>query len=480
MSYDNNQGRADLIAFGEDQPANYWTFDAELRRVVGRWMGAERLAELTPDLERFGAEAAGPVDAAIRVNDLPHNLPRLDRWGPYGSRQEAVEFHPAYHEAGRYIYGSGVLARLGQPAHNLESQAFGFLSSLNGEAGHNCPIACTAGIIKSMLALATPDMKERFLGRLLSTDYDHLAHGAQFLTEVQGGSDVGANAVRAEPVKGVPGTWRITGEKWFCSNATADLILMTARPEGSGEGTRGLALFLVPRHLPDGAYNSYKIRRLKEKLGTRTMASGEIDFEGALAWNLGPVADGFKNMMTYVINTSRIFNAVGTTAIARRASYVAHSYARHRQAFGGSILQYPMVKETLADMRAETLGTLSGTFYLVQLMDRMEAGEATDTERAFFRVALNLNKTRSAQSSHEVVLSAIEILGGNGAIETFSVLPRLLRDNVVFENWEGTHNVLLVQVLRDCKRLRVHEGFFSHLESMVKDHKRLSRRWRRR
>jgi acyl-CoA dehydrogenase len=461
MAYDEKQGRADLLAFEAEQPQNFWRADPHLQRVVRRW-GGEQAAAWEAELDALGALAAGPLDRAVRENNLAANLPRLERFGPYGERLEAVAHHPTYHEAGRIIYGSGVMSVLGQPGQNLRSLALFFLTSLDGEAGHNCPLACTAGVIKTVLHLGTPELKERWLPRLLSRDYDQLAHGAQFLTEVQGGSDVGANAVTAEPGD-TPGTWSLHGEKWFCSNVTADLILMTARVPGGEAGTRGLGLFLVPRRLADGQLNAFTIRRLKDKLGTRSMASGEMDFHGAFAWNLGPVEDGFRSMMTHVITTSRIFNAVGTSANARRACLVAGGYARRRRAFGTSIGRYPLVQETLADMEAETAAMTSGSFHLLHLLDRAERGEASAEEQGFLRMAVNLNKMRSAQSAHEVVLSGIEVLGGNGAIETFSVLPRLLRDNVVFENWEGTHNVLLVQVLRDAARLKVHEPYFAIL-----------------
>lgn len=455
-------GRAKLIEFEQAQPENFWRADAHAQRVLRRWAGEARFRQWQDGLDRFGAECAGPVDAAVNLNNLPHNLPRLDRYSPYGERTEAIEFHPAYHEAGRYIYGSGVMSVLGEPGNNLHSLTLFYLSAHNGEAGHNCPLACTAGLIRALRHVGGDELRERYLPRLLSNDYELLAHGAQFLTEVQGGSDVGANAVRAVRDEAT-GAWRIYGEKWFCSNATADLVLMTARPDGAPGGTKGLGLFLVPRRLPDGSINAYRIRRLKEKLGTRTMASGEIDFEGALAWSVGPIEDGFENVMTYVINTSRVVNAFGCCGNARRACLVAHAYARTRSAFGADIIQYPLVQETLADMRSETAAMVSGSMVIAHMMDRAELGELGAGEQAFLRVALNLNKMRTAISAHEVVVSGVEVLGGNGTIETFSVLPRLLRDNVVYENWEGTHNVLLLQVLRDCKRKGMHEGFFAHL-----------------
>jgi len=470
MSYDVARGRADLEAFGATQPDNTWRADPHLRRVVARWAGQEKLARWEAGFDAFGAAAAGPVDAAVRENNLTANLPVLDRFDGFGARIEAVAHHPSYHAAGRAIYGSGMMAALGEPEGNLRALTLFYLSSQNGEAGHNCPLACTAGVIKTLRAVAAPALRDRYLPRLLSTDYDRLAHGAQFLTEVQGGSDVGANELRAEPVAGTEDQWRLSGEKWFCSNVTADLMLVTARPVDAGEGTRGLGLFLVPRRLEDRRLNGFTIRRLKDKLGTRTMATAEVDFDDAVAWQVGPLEDGFRNVMRHVINTSRIFNAVGCAGAARRACTVAHGFAAHREGFGAPILGYPLVRETLADMRAETAAMTSGALLLAHLLDEDEAGRLDTAHAAFLRVALNLNKTRAAIAAHEVVNAGIEVLGGNGTVETFSVLPRLLRDNVVFENWEGSHNVLLLQVLRDCRRKGLHEGFFAVLEGLVAGH----------
>ena len=466
-------GRARLLEFESRQPENFFRAERHLQRVLAH-LAPEAHRGWIDGLDNFGAEAAGPLDAAVRLNNLPQNLPRLDRWSPYGERIEEVEFHPSYHEAGRMIYGSGVMSVLGEWGSNLRSMALFYISSHNGEAGHNCPLACTAGLIKALMARGTDELKERYLGRLLSNDYAALAHAAQFLTEVQGGSDVGANAVRAVADTSGVAPYRIHGEKWFCSNATADLILMTARPEGAAEGTKGLGLFLVPRRLPDGTLNAYTLRRLKEKLGTRSMASAEIDFNGAYAWNIGPVDEGFATVMTYVINTSRVVNAFGCAGIARRACITASTYASTRTAFGTAIANYPLVQETLADMRTETDAMVSGSLYLAHLMDRMETGKLDEATTAYLRMAINVNKMRTAMSSHEVALSGIEVLGGNGAIETFSVLPRLLRDNVVFENWEGTHNVLITQVFKDAQRRGMHKAFFAHLAAQAKTDQRLS------
>ncbi len=250
----HDAGRADLAAWQAAQPSNFYTADAFLARTLERLAGDGLDARMRAALDTFGATCAGPLDHAAAVNNRPWNLPRLERFDAIGRRDESIENHPSYHDAGRHIYESGIIAELGAPGGFLRGQALMYLSSHCGEAGHNCPVACTAGIVKSLQALGTPALRERFLPRLLSRSYDERLDGAQFLTEVQGGSDVGANATRAVHLDG--DRWAIHGEKWFCSNANADLILMTARFDDARDGTSGLGLFLVPRFLDDGPTTS--------------------------------------------------------------------------------------------------------------------------------------------------------------------------------------------------------------------------------
>ncbi len=465
-------GRGDLEAWAESMRENAYLADTHFRRVLSFYADPDRLAGLKEDLERFGEEVVGPLDLAVRKNNEPLNLPQLARWNDYGTRLEAIDHHPTYHEAGRYIYGSGVMEAYGKHPNAVGVLSRFYVSSYNGEAGHNCPLACTAGVIRVLQELGTDELKAKYLPGLLNRDYEKHLEGAQFLTEVQGGSDVGANAVKA--VQADDGTWRITGEKWFCSNIDADVFLMTARPENAGEGTSGLGLFLVPRFLDDGSVNEFYIRRLKDKLGTRSMASGECDFRGAVAYHMGPVGSGFKNMMQLVINTSRLFNSVGCVGVMRRALVTARQYAKHRQAFGTTIGNYPLVQETIADVRAEHDALVSGTMHLVALQDRLDNGDVEEIEQQFFRIALNVNKSMTAVSARWACVQGIEILGGNGAIESFSVLPRLLRDAIVYENWEGTHNTLFMQVYRDMKRYRFHEGFVAYLDVLLDDASDLS------
>jgi acyl-CoA dehydrogenase len=350
-----------------------------------------------------------------------------------------VEFHPAYHAAGRIVWATGVVG-----ATAREQARLFFELAQAGEGGHACPVVCTAGLVRALRSHASEELRSRFLPPLLSTDYDTAERGAQFLTERHGGSDVGANRVEAVP--GADG-WRLHGEKWFCSVADADQFLVTARPRGSPAGTRGIGCFLVPR-----AGGGFRIRKLKDKLGTRALATGEIEFEGAVAYALGPLEDGFRTAVS-VLNTSRWLNAIGSAGLMRRAYDEARGFASEREAFGGPIDRFPLVRENLAVMKAEAAAALASSLHVTELVARLDEGAATGEDVAWHRILVNANKFVTSLAATKVCRRGIEALGGNGTIEDFSPLPRLYRDSIVFESWEGTHNVLCAQVLRDLAKL---------------------------
>ena len=240
--------------------------------------------------------------------------------------------------------------------------------------------------------------------------------------------------------------WRLHGEKWFCSVADADQFAVTARPEGAPEGTRGIGCFLVPRTI-DGRPNGFTIRKLKDKLGTRALATGEIVFDDAVAYPIGALEDGFKIAAGDVLNTSRWLNAVGSAAVMRRAYLEAAAFARQRVAFGRPIVEFPLVRESLAVMRAEVEAALASTLEVTRLVDSADPDDV-----AYHRILVNANKFSTSAAATRAIRRGIEVLGGNGTIEDFSVLPRLWRDAIVFESWEGTHNVLCAQVARDLER----------------------------
>ena len=240
-------GRAELAEWERTQPTNFYASDHNLQSILKYYWGPTKLGDALPQLSKFGAEAATTVDQAVRHANLSENLPRLERYSGIGERIEEVAHSREHDIAGEAIYGSGAMSVYAKPGNNLLALALFYLSSYNGEAGHNCPLACTAGIIKTLQNAGSEALQSKYLPRLLDPHYQTRYHGAQFLTEVQGGSDVGTNSCLARELNAMQGTWLLNGEKWFCSNVTADLALVTARPENAPPGTKGLGLFLVPR-----------------------------------------------------------------------------------------------------------------------------------------------------------------------------------------------------------------------------------------
>lgn len=445
--------RSALAAWQAAYPTDPYTSDRRLRAILARALDAERLAALDDRASAFAVQLTTVVAPAARRYEQCAHLPELARYDAIGRRTEGVEFDPSYHRAGSAVWASGLVALSAEPGRAYEQATLLYLLSLEGEAGHACPATCTIGLARALRRDADPAVRDRFLPALVDPDYDAAARGSQFLTEVQGGSDVGANVCEAVP-NGDGETYRISGEKWFCSVADAGQFFLTARVPGGPAGTRGLGSFVVPRLL-DGAPNGFSLRRLKDKLGTRGLASGEIDFDGAVGWPIGPVEHGFRTAVGVVLNTSRWMTAVGDAGMMRRAVHEADAFARHREAFGRPIVAFPAVRCTLADMRATAAGALHLVFALTELEDRLDSGRASDDDVLHHRFLVNATKYLVSCQATGVVRSAIEVLGGNGTIEEFSVLPRLYRDAIVYESWEGTHNVLVAQVLNDLRRLPI-------------------------
>ena len=461
------ESRQQLRNWLDSKPDNFFEADQNLQTVLRMYLGSERFEAVRPALAAFGHTCATVIDPAAAVNDRIGNHPRLVGWSDIGERTEEIEFHPSYHLAGRPAYESGILTLQSEPGHAVEQAAYFYLLAHCGEMGHACPIACTSGMIRALQRKGSNFLKEKYLPPLLDPNYDTHQIASQFITEVQGGSDVGANACVATPVERQPGVWRINGEKWFCSVANADQFLVSARPVGAVAGTKGLGVFLVPRRLEDGSVNGFHIRRLKDKFGTRTMATAEIDFVDALGYQIGEIDEGFKIIIEMVLNTSRWLNAVGSVALMRRSLLEAWTFAHHRPAFGAEILRYPLVQEALAEIKTEVYAGLATTFRLSHLIDRMDTEQATKQERSVYRLLVNINKYWTSVAASLAIRRAQEVFGGNGAVESFTVVPRLYRDSVVFESWEGSHNVLCLQVMRDCLKYRFHQDYFDYIAAQL-------------
>jgi len=260
---------------------------------------------------------------------------------------------------------------------------------------------------------------------------------------------------------GLDGMWKLNGDKWFCSNPDAGLAMVLARPEGAAPGIRGVGLFLLPRLLPDGSANAYRILRLKDKLGTHSMASGEIRLEGALAWPVGDLGAGFRQMAD-MVNNSRLSNGVRAAGMMRRAVTEALYVAHRRVAFGRKLVELPLMRRQLAKMliRAEQARTMM--FQTAEVLRRADSGE--DGAYALLRILTPLIKFRACRDARQVTGDAMEVRGGCGYIEEFAD-ARLLRDAHLGSIWEGTSNIVALDVLRAARR----EGSLDALTSYVKN-----------
>ncbi len=445
-------GRDDLLRWRESKPSNFYSAVPALAASLELRMGERFTGAMSQRLDAFGQVVASEIEPAVQIIERSREFPQLRPFDELGQLIERIEFHPAHNEAARLAWASGMLAAPLNFDGAFELAGLFFLLSHVGEGGQACPIVCTIGLRRALEHRATSAIKDRFLAGLTETDAAKALRGSQFLTEVQGGSDVGANVCVATPDPTIPGEWRVSGEKWFCSVADADLFAVTARPGSAPSGTKGLGCFLIPRTL-DGTPNGFRIRRLKDKLGTRGLASGEIDFEDALAFPIGDVDEGFNIAVSELLNTSRWLNALGSAGIMSRTFLEASSFARYRQAFGRPIESFDAVREQLAIMKIEATAALASTIALTELVGKIDEGTAVSSDLSLHRFLVNANKYVTSITASDVVHRGIEVLGGNGTIEDFSPLPRLYRDAVVFESWEGTHNVLCAQVRRDCLRL---------------------------
>jgi alkylation response protein AidB-like acyl-CoA dehydrogenase len=435
----------DFALFRESLGRNWFLEDDLLGRVLER-LAPDAAQDSRELLVHFGERAAGLYRELADVIEQPGKLPFISRKDPYDRRHDHVVLPPETLTMLAEVHG----ARLaGGELDDLVRYAVLFVLAQNGEAGTICSLACTDGLIRALKRLGDDPRSTEALRQLLSNSEESWVHGAQFVTEVRGGSDAATNLVRAEPAE--DGLHRLSGGKWFCSNCVADYWLVTARPEGAPAGSRGVALFVVPRLREDGTPNGYSIDRLKDKLGTRALPTAEIAFQGADGWMLGPPDAGLKNMVALVLVTSRVFNVLASAGLLRGAARIARAYCGFREAFGSRIDRMPLVADALDRLERASDLALAGAFETTSLwLAHDPTGRGLGDIAA--RVHVSLAKAVATRSVQALLYEAMVLLGGNGIEERFSALPRLLRDAAIFETWEGPYTLLLSQALGDLVR----------------------------
>ncbi|OUM84678.1 MAG: isovaleryl-CoA dehydrogenase [Bacillus thermozeamaize] len=472
----NIQREIDQRQYGDNIPRppekpNFYLEDPNLQYLMRRYLPASMQEWADRELTRFGELVAGPVDERAAYTDR-EGKPRLVKYNRRGEDISLIVKNEGYLQTVKEVYGMGIVGylyrdipELGCKAPYMYSYLQGYLLS-ESEPGFYCPVTLTMSAAHLVDRYGTPEQKEAYLTGLTSLDAETLYEGATWLTERQGGSDVGANLTVAvpDPEKG-PGVYRLTGEKFFASNAGAMVAMVLARVNPDLPGTRGLGLFLVPWIKPDGTRNSIYVRRLKEKLGVNAVPSAEVILEEAEGYLVGDPDKGFK-YMAEALNISRICNAVASAGIMRRAFYEALHYARERKAFGQTIIQYPMVKQTLVRMLVELEVNTGSTFDMIRFFDKSNSGQATPEEDVMARMLIPLIKYRTGEVAKELTHQAIETLGGNGYIEEY-VTPRLLRDAQVLTVWEGTANILALDLWRVIQKFRADEVFLQVMQREV-------------
>ncbi|ARP72992.1 DNA alkylation response protein [Streptomyces pluripotens] len=420
-----------------------FTADRALVEAVERYTAPDVLDEVRTELSGLGrtSGSAQVQEWGVQANEHPPRLRTHDR---YGHRIDEVDFHPAWHR----LLGKGVSAGLTgawiRPAGHVR-RAAGFLLWTQVEAGNCCPLSMTHAAVPALRA--EPELAAVWEPRLTSTVYDRGLRpagqkpGVVFgmgLTEKQGGSDVRANTTEARPLAEA-GTYLLTGHKWFCSAPMSDAFLVLA------QAPQGLTCFLVPRVLADGTRNVFRIQRLKDKMGNRSNASAEVEFDGTWARRVGEEGLGVRTIIGMVAAT-RLDCALGSAGLMRQAVAQAIHHCTYREAFGGKLIDKPLMRNVLADLALESEAATALSLRLAAAYD-----DGSESERAFLRLAVPATKYWITKRCAPVAVEAAECLGGNGYVEE-SGLPRLVRESPLNSIWEGAGNVQALDVLRALQR----------------------------
>jgi putative acyl-CoA dehydrogenase len=402
-----------------------------------------------PELHDLGLLAGSArIQEHARLANI--NKPVLRTHDARGYRVDEVDFHPSWHELVGVAVGHGLHAapwsdpRVG--AH--VARAAKFIVWTQAEAGHGCPISMTYSSVPALRQ--APDLAAAYEPLLAAPVYDPGLRvptakagllAGMAMTEKQGGSDVRANTTRATPAG--DGSFLLTGHKWFCSAPMCDVFLVLA------QAPEGLSCFLLPRVLPDGSRNAMFIQRLKDKLGNTSNASSEVEYDEAVAWPVGELGRGVPTIIN-MVSATRLDCVLGSSAAIRQATVIAANYASQRTSFGAQLIDHPAMTSVIADLTLESEAATTIALRLAGAADRAARGD--EAEAALLRVALPAAKYWICKRTPMITGEALECLGGNGYVEDYSPLPRLLRDSPLNSIWEGSGNVTALDVLRALAR----------------------------
>jgi alkylation response protein AidB-like acyl-CoA dehydrogenase len=450
------------MPFFQDPPAlgNQYHDDRVLRSYLARALPPEVLRAIEPALEAMG-ELSGGALYELQLADRA-NEPVLTQWDAWGRRVDRIEISPLWRRAARIAAEEGLVAIAYERAHGeharVHQMALAYLFDASTDV-YTCPLAMSDGAAKTLLHHGNRALVDRAVPRLLNRDPALAWTSGQWMTERTGGSDVGAaeTVARRDDTGGFGAAtvggehFHLYGTKWFTSATTSEMALTLARPEGNPDGGRGLALFYVETRDDGGALRpGIAVNRLKDKLGTRKVPTAELALDGAVATAVAGTSDGIRNIAP-MLNVTRTWNAVAAASGMRRGLALARDYARKRRAFGGPLADKPLHVETLADVAAELEAAFHLAMRAAELLGREETGALAGREAELLRLLTPVCKLTTARQAVAAASEIVEAFGGAGYIEDTG-LPRLLRDAQVLSIWEGTTNVLALDVLRSCAK----------------------------
>ena len=453
------------MAFEQRPPTlgNQYDSDSLLREYLERTLPPELLQRFEPEYRELGALSGGELFQASRA-DL-ENEPVHTVWDAWGNRIDHVEVTEVWKRAQIICAEHGLVAagydsELG-PYARIHQHVLNYVVQASLDT-YNCPLAMTDGAARTLLDSGNQTLIDHALPRLLSRDPATMWTSGQWMTERIGGSDV----AQTETVARRDGdTWRLYGTKWFTSATTADMALTLARPEGNPPGGRGLAMFYLELRDENGRLRNLHINRLKDKFGTRKLPTAELALEGVVAVPVAGLENGVRNI-TPMLNITRTWNAVGAILGMQRAVALTRDYANKREAFGALLIDKPLHVDTMAEMIAETQGAFLLAFRVVELLGRIESGEASDAEQLVSRLLTPIGKLTTGKQAVSVASEALESFGGAGYVNDTG-LPQLLADAQVLPIWEGTTNVLSLDTLRALKQDGVWEAFLGEMRARL-------------
>ena len=457
MSYPDRNNPYNFNSYLEwRKNVDYYADDPFLQQMVGAFAGPE-----AEEVDRKAREFSRKVsfrwrDFAERIA-TPENRPYMMHYDGHKNRIDRIVRPYEVEVLEKEVFGEGIYAASTSPWERFIKIS---LLSQNSEAGVLCPVACTWGLVALLEKYADAPETKRILQHVKEGIDGDFAIGAQFVSEIQGGSDVPSNLLEAAQENGA---WRLYGNKFFCSAAHADYAVVTAKPRDSDK----VGLFVIPMWLPGNKEkeirNGYTIDRLKWKLGTVELPTAEITFDGALAYPVGPLDRGVANVVGIVLTLSRLVVGMGMSSGMLRGLREGKKYAEFRTAFGLPVASFPMMAAQIAGMehRAQRAAAASFKVYrdFIALPGGLTAGLTTDEplelkrRRFEVRQLIMLQKITTASDANDDSRLGISVFGGHGVMEDFSSFPRMLRDGLVNELWEGPRNVLLTQMHRDFQRV---------------------------